>query len=167
MRIAISLIAAAFALTSCSSAGNTAAAPPGATPTTTPAAASEPRTEAAVRPAATEEFDSYSSGDYGGAWDLYYAAAKRAISRADYLRAHKLCPDAGAGIRFEIEKVRMDSDHEAHVRVTRAIVVLTYRFVYEAGHWRYVPTDEAMHDFRTKTVEKMVSDLKQKGGCSG
>jgi hypothetical protein len=160
---------AALTLAGCSSTGDTAV-PPGATP---PAAAgaeathssAEPRTDAAVRKAATEEFDSYASGDYGSAWDLYYAAAKKAISRVDYLRAHKLCPDAAAGVRFRIEKIRMDSDHEAHVRVTRIIAVLSYRFVYESGHWRFVPDDQAMRDFRTKTVEQMVKDLREQGGC--
>jgi len=37
--------------------------------------------------------------------------------------------------------------------VTRIVAVLTYQFVYESGHWRFVPDAQAMHDYRTKTVE--------------
>ena len=37
--------------------------------------------------------------------------------------------------------------------MTRIVAVLTYQFVYESGHWRFVPDAQAMHDYRTKTVE--------------
>jgi hypothetical protein len=160
---------AALGLTACGSAGSAnsnVATPPGAgsaAPTT--AAATEPRTEAAVRAAATEEFDSYAAGDYGATWDLYYAPAKKAISRADYMRFFKLCPDLAGGVRFQIEKITMDSDHEAHVRVTRLIAVLTYQFVYESGHWRFVPTAESMRDYHTKTVEQVANERRAQGGC--
>lgn len=122
-------LAATLALTAACSPSNgktESATPPSAdsAPSATAAAGSvEPRTEAAVRAAATEEFDSYASGDYGATWDLYYAPAKKAISRADYMRALKLCPDPSRGIRFSIEKITMDSDHEAHVRVSRAFAM--------------------------------------------
>ena len=96
------------------------AAPPGAgtAPATTPSATEEPHTEAGVRAAALDEFDSFASGDYGSTWDRYYGAAKKAISRADYVRLLKLCPDPAAGVRFQIEKVSMDGDRAAR-RVRR------------------------------------------------
>ncbi len=158
---------AAIAVTGCSKVEGTTTAPPGAgtMPASTPAVAAEPRTEAAVRAAAGEEFDAYASGDYGATWDVWYAPAKKLISRADYTRLIKLCPDAAAGVRFNIEKITMDSDREAHVRVTRLVAIHTYRFVYEDGHWRFVPDDQAMRDYRTKTLKQMVTKVRAQGGC--
>lgn len=130
-------------------------------------AATEPRTEAAVRAAASEEFDSYAAGDYGAAWDLWSAAGKRAISRAKYMHLFELCPEVAKGIRFEIQRVTMDSDREAHVRVSRmAIAVMTYQFVYESGRWRFVPAPEAMNDYRTKTVKEITQERRATGGCA-
>ncbi|GAA4514743.1 hypothetical protein GCM10023191_083690 [Actinoallomurus oryzae] len=107
MRIALIVTAACLGLAGCSSAGGTAeppgaTAPPDSAPTTHQAA--EPRTDAGVRAAAQEEFDSYSSGDYGGAWDVFSAAGQRAISRANYQRLLKLCPPLAEGVRFNIER---------------------------------------------------------------
>jgi hypothetical protein len=61
----------------------------------------------------------------------------------------------------------MDSDHEAHVRVSRLIATRTYRFVYESGHWRFVPDADAMRDYRTKTVEQLARARRAQGGCGG
>jgi hypothetical protein len=174
MRIALALAAATLSLTACSStdAGSNVATPPAAAaaggaaqPATTPTAAAEPHTEAAVRAAATEEFDSYASGDYGGAWDLFYAPAKKLISRTDYEHFFDLCPDMGNGIRFNIEKIRMDSPTQAHVRASRLIAMLSYEFTYEDGHWRFVPPPENMRDYRTKTVEQVAAEHRAAGAC--
>lgn len=172
MRIAAMAIIAALTAAGCSQAdpGSDAAAPPpaaagAAQPAATPTGAPEPHTEAAVRAAATEEFDSYASGDYGGAWDLFYAPAKRLISRDKYAHFFDLCPDLGNGIRFNIEKITMDGRDRARVRATRLIAVLAYEFVYENGHWRFVPTAESMRDFRTKTVEQTAREHRAAGAC--
>lgn len=167
MRTVIVGIIAALTLTGCSMA-DTAAAPPGAgtAPTTTPSATEEPHTEAGVRAAALDEFDSFASGDYGSTWDRYYGAAKKAISRAEYVRLLKLCPDPAAGVRFQIEKVSMDGDRAARVRVSRlGIAIMSYRFVYESGRWAFVPDPAAMRDYRTKTVQQMVKAQRATGGC--
>jgi hypothetical protein len=60
----------------------------------------------------------------------------------------------------------MDSDREAHVRATRLIAVLSYQFVYEAGHWRFVPDDQAMRDYRTKTPKQMAAARRAQVGCA-
>lgn len=143
------------------------ATPPGAprAGATSASPAAEPHTEAAVRAAAKEEFDSYAAGDYGEAWDVWSAAGKQAISRANYMRLFQLCPDVAQGVRFQIEHVTMDSDRHAHVRASRLIAMLTYRFVYEAGRWRFVPTPESMRDYRTKTVKEVAAERRAQGGC--
>jgi hypothetical protein len=70
------------------------------------------------------------------------------------------------GARFEIQKITMDSDHEAHVRVSRlAIAVASYQLVYEAGHWRFVPPTDSMRDYRTKTEQKMAAERRAQVGC--
>jgi hypothetical protein len=172
MRLAATAaVLAVLALAGCSSAdsGGSAAPPPAAGAPATQGAAStgtEPRTEAAVRAAATEEFDSYAAGDYGAAWDVWTAAGKKAISRANYVKLFQLCPEIAQGVRFEIQKVALDNDHEAHVRASRmGIAVQSFQFVYESGHWRFVPLPDAMNDYRTKTINQMAADRRAQGGC--
>jgi hypothetical protein len=46
-----------------------------------------------------------------------------------------------------------------------AIAVASYQFVYEAGHWRFVPPRDSMRDYRTKTVQKMATERRAQGGC--
>jgi hypothetical protein len=148
-------------------AAGVATTPPGA-PSTAPASSggAEPQTETGVRAVATDEFDSFAGGDYGGAWDLFYGLAKKLISRADYIRLFKLCPDPAPGVRFQIEKISMGSGGEAQVRVSRlGLADASYRFVYESGHWRFVPTAQAMNDYSTKKVEQIASDERAQGGC--
>lgn len=172
MRLLAAAMLAVLALAGCSSTdsgGSDAATPPAAGAPAAQGAASsaaEPRTEAAVRAAATEEFDSYAAGDYGAAWDAWSVAGKKAISRANYQKLFRLCPEVAQGVRFEIQKVTMDSDHEAHVRVSRmGIAVMAYQFVYEGGHWRFVPTAESMSDYHTKTVKQITQERRSQGGC--
>lgn len=172
MRILATLIAAVLGLSACSSTdtGGTTATPPAAagvaaTPAAPTSTAAEPRTEAAVRAAAGEEFDAYASGDYGAAWDEWTTAAKKLISRADYMHLFELCPQPASGVRFTIDKVTMNSDGTARVRATRLIAVLSYQFAYEAGHWRFVPDAESMRDYRTKTVQQMAQEHRAQGAC--
>lgn len=157
------------ALAGCSTTGD--AGSPAAAPNWTSAppaakAAAEPRTEDGVRAAATEEFDSYAAGDYGEAWDVWYAPAKKLISRTAYVHLLALCPDPAAGARLNIEKVTMEGGGgAARVRASRLIAVLSYRFVYEAGHWRFVPTADNMRNYRTKTVQQITAERRAEGGC--
>ncbi|WP_346042987.1 hypothetical protein [Actinomadura chokoriensis] len=138
---------------------------PAASPTR-PAA--QPKTEAAVRTAAQDEFDAYAAGEYGEAWDLWTAAGKRMISRADYEKLHALCPSA-TGLRFTIEKVRVSGD-SATVRVSRSIAVFSYTFLYEEGQWRFVPDKAAAADYRYARkagVAGLAARSKAEGLCTG
>jgi hypothetical protein len=147
----------------------TATAPSSARPAASPAQpAAQPKTEAAVRTAAQDEFDAYAAGEYGEAWDLWTAAGKRMISRADYEKLHELCPSA-TGLRFTIEKVRLSGD-TATVRVSRAIAVFSYKFLYEQGQWRYVPDKAAAADYRFARkagVAELAARHRAEGGCTG
>lgn len=157
-------------LTACGDGGSASAtAPSSAGPAASPTRpAAQPKTEAAVRTAAQDEFDAYAAGEYGEAWDLWTAAAKRMISRADYERLHELCPSV-TGLRFTIEKVRVSGD-TASVRVSRAIAVMSYTFRYEQGQWLFVPDKAAAADYRYARkagIAKLVARQKAQGGCTG
>jgi hypothetical protein len=126
----------------------------------------EPRTEDAVRAVAQEEVDTYASGDYGGAWDLWTDSAKKLISRADYEKLFELCPPVAAGIPFTIEKIKLAPDrNSATVRYSRSIAVMSFRYVYEGGRWRYVPEARNQRDYRTKSVEELAASRRKDGAC--
>lgn len=169
MRSLILAAATVLALTGCESAGGGNATPPSVStaPSSAPAtSAAEPRSEAAVRQAAADEFDSFAAGDYGAAWDRFYAPAKKAISRAEYLRLLQLCPDVAHGVKFSVDKVTLVTRSASQVRVSRmGLAVASYRFVYESGRWVFVPAPDTMRDFRTKSVQQMAADQRAQGGC--
>jgi hypothetical protein len=168
--VALSSLVLVSPLTACGDGDPAAAtapssAPPAASPTL-PAA--QPKTEAAVRTAAQDEFDAYAAGEYGEAWDLWTAAGQRMISRADYEKLHELCPSA-TGLRFTIEKVRVSGD-TATVRVSRSIAVFSYKFLYEQGQWRFVPDKAAAADYRYARkagIAKLAARSKAEGLCTG
>ncbi|MFF4237811.1 hypothetical protein ACFYYL_18215 [Actinomadura geliboluensis] len=148
--------------------------PSAATPSVAPAAASpkqqvaaQPKTEATVRKVAQEEFDAYAAGEYGEAWELWTAAGKSMISRANYEKLHELCKTV-TGLRFAIEKIRV-LGNTATVRVSRSIAVLSYKFLYEQGQWRFVPDKDSATDYRYARkagVAKLVARKKAEGGCT-
>ena len=150
--------------------------PPTPGPTPTPASAAtaavqkepavQPKTVAAVRAAADEEFESFASRDYGGAWDLWTAAGKKAISRADYEKLFKLCPDPGAGVAFQIKKVKLAADGaSALVRVQRLIGVASFTFLHEGGEWRFQPLDSALADYKIGDPKAIAAKSRRNGRC--
>ncbi|REF00285.1 hypothetical protein [Thermomonospora umbrina] len=143
-------------------------APSSAPTAETPRVTAQPRTEAALRLVAEEEFETYASGDYGGAWDLWTAAGKKLISRADYERLFELCPAIVEGVPFKIEKVRV-SGTAGVVRASRSIAILSFKFAYEHGQWRYVPDRSAVADYqrlRKIGMQKFVAARKAEGLCA-
>src|ERR1700712_712417 len=46
----------------------------------------EPKTIDGAKEAAQTVFDRFAGGDFAGAWDMYTAAGKKAISQADYVK---------------------------------------------------------------------------------
>lgn len=122
------------------------------------------RTEAAVRKAAQDAFDSYAAGNYGAFWDSWTSEAQALISRDDYLRLFELCKPQAEGLRFEIKQVTVDDD-VANVEVARLIAAFTYQFRYENGRWRYVPDAQAQADYR-KPIEQLASEKRAAGACA-
>lgn len=139
----------------------------GGLPNTSKRAAGEeqPRTEAGARAAAQTAFDLYSAGDYGGFWDSWSAASQGLISRDDYVRLFDLCKPIAQGLRFEIANVTVSGD-TANVAVTRLIGSFTFQFHYEDGRWRYIPDQQALADYRAKSVEQMAAEKQAAQACA-
>ncbi|WP_019631691.1 hypothetical protein [Actinomadura atramentaria] len=140
-------------------------------PPTTPAAEAttskppaQPRTVTALRKAAKEEFDAYSSGDYGAAYDLWTTAAKKVISRADYEKTFELCTPLAEGIPFKIKAARVAGD-KGVVRAERSIALLSFHFLYEDGAWHYVPDKASLRNLK-QGVRKAVAKNKSEGLCA-
>ena len=159
--------AATLVLAGCSSDsdGNPAADGANETPAASEPAAPEPENdgagdEGAVRAAAREQADRHSSGDFGGAYDMWSADAKNTISREDYLAFADECLESG--LPLEVEAVRLESDTEAVVRLGVAGFSRSYTMVYEDGEWAWVPTDEAL---QTYAADDPVRAAKNAGSC--
>jgi hypothetical protein len=126
----------------------------------------QPQTVAAVRAAADEEFESFASRDYGGAWDLWTAAGQKAITRADYEQLLKLCPDTGAGVAFQIKKVKLAADgNSALVRVQRLAGIASFTFLYEGGEWRFQPLEAALAEYKLGSPKAIASKARKAGRC--
>ncbi len=164
--IAVCLLALAAG---CSSRNEPSAAGPTASATIAAkqeVPAAQPKTVAAVRAAANEEFESFASGDYGGSWDLWTAAGKKAISRADYEQLLKLCPDTGAGVAFQIKKVKLAADgNSALVRVQRLAGIASFTFLDEGGEWRFQPLEVALTDYKLGSPKAIAAKARKEGHC--
>ncbi|MET8332179.1 hypothetical protein [Streptosporangium canum] len=128
------------------------------------------QTEAGARTAAQEAFDLYSSGSYGEFWDRWSAQSQQLVSRDDYMRLFKLCPQIAQNLRFTIASVTVN-DTTAKVQANRLIGGFAFDFVYEGKAWRYVMPADQQQEYRSKSVDQMAqerlsSQLKQCGSTS-
>lgn len=123
------------------------------------------RTEAAVRQAAQDLFDSYAAGNYGAFWDGWTRDAQALISRDDYVRLFDLCKPIAQGIRFDIKRVTVEGD-TARVEVTRLIGAFTYDMRFEDGRWKYIPDAQAQADYKTKSIDQIAADKRAARACA-
>lgn len=117
--------------------------------------------EDAVEKAAQEQADRYTSGDYGGAWDMWTDDAKEAFSRDDYIALNEACGTAGAPL--EVSSVRINGDG-ATVRLALGDFEQAYSMKFEDGEWRWQPTEENM-DRYALGVDAAIADEKAEGLC--
>lgn len=126
----------------------------------------QPQTLDAARRAAKEHMDAYAAGDYGGAWELWSADAKKLLDRAEYVKLSELCPATAEGAPIKIEAVRMSADQtKATVRAERMSFKFTYTYRYEEGRWVFAPDAETMAEYRLGSPEKIAAKRKREGGC--
>lgn len=98
--------------------------------------------EAAVEKAAQEQADRFSSGDYAGAYDMWVADAREAVSKDDYLAWADACSTAGAPI--DVTDVRLEDDTEATVRLGVGGLEQSYKMRLEGDEWSWVPNNDSM-----------------------
>ena len=166
MRAAVPTAVVLLALTGCSAKGAATPVSPSEQASSS-APAAQPLTKAAVKAVAAEEFDAYASADYAGTWDIWSAAGKKAISRQNYEKIFALCPMAAEGVPFTIKAVRLAPDKKsAVVRAQRLIALVSFRFVYEGGQWRFVPPASDLRDYRTKTPAQIAAEARKSGSCA-
>ncbi|MGI5162598.1 hypothetical protein [Microbispora sp. CA-102843] len=124
----------------------------------------QPRNQAGARAAAQQIFDLYSAGSYGAYWDHWSRATQQVVSREDYVRRFKLCKPVVEGLRFQVSSVTVAGAH-AKVVVARSIMTFTHDFVYEDGQWRFVPSEDVQKDYRTKSIDQLVSEDRAQSLC--
>lgn len=136
-----------------------------ATPATpaSPKPSNDPRTVAAAK-AAVEAENRQLSGDYAGAWELYDAAGKAAISKDDFVRLQTACPPKLHGQQARATEGRLEDPNTAVIRIEVAGQTTARTMRNEGGHWLTEPSDSAMADFRLG-VDQAISKQKAAGNC--
>ena len=150
MRARIVLALTLIPLAACSSSTQTPSTPVSLTPSSSTSATSS--TASSTSPAADDrnlesatkvgqEFvDRFTSGDFGGAWDLMSADGQAIVSREDSIKLDAECQgEGGSGMPIKVVGVRMDGEDKALVRLELMGVKSSRTMVYEDG-WRMTPS---------------------------
>jgi hypothetical protein len=130
---------------------------------TKPASSNDPRTVAAAK-AAVEAVDRQLSGDYAGAWELYTAAGKAAISKDDFVRLQTACPPKSHGQQARATEGRLEDPNTAVIRIEVAGATAARTVRNEGGHWLIEPSDTALADFKLG-VDQAIAKQKAAGTC--
>lgn len=118
--------------------------------------------------AATEAFESYAAGNYGGFWDIWAPEAQDALPREDYVKGMRECSPVAQGWPFDITKVHLVDDGERAVvagRRTSRDLPFTYSFVYIDGKWRFTPLMDQQAAYQ-QGYDAWVTFMRQRGACS-
>jgi hypothetical protein len=135
-------------------AGNAAAAAPGGP---------EPKTIEGARAAAQTVFDRFSGGDFAGAWDMYTAAGKKAITQADYVKLNQVC--SRKGLAIQLTSARMDGADHAVVIAKQLVAAQSYTMAYENNMWKLEPAKEGLALYR-QGAAKAIAAQKKAGTCA-
>ncbi|GIE92854.1 hypothetical protein [Paractinoplanes rishiriensis] len=158
---ALALIAtAALTLTTACSgddeepAGNAAAA----------AGGPEPKSVEGAKAAAQTVFDRFAGGDFAGAWDMYTAAGKQAISKDDYVKLNQAC--SRKGLAIQLTSARMEGADRAIVIAKQLVAAQSYTMVYEGNAWKLEPAKEGLALYKLGAA-KAIAAQKKAGTCAG
>jgi hypothetical protein len=135
-------------------AGNAAAAAAGGP---------EPKTIDGARAAAQTVFDRFSGGDFAGAWDMYTAAGKKAITQADYVKLNQVC--SRKGLAIQLTSARMDGADRAVVIAKQLVAAQSYTMVYENNAWKLEPAKEGLALYK-QGAAKAIAAQKKAGTCA-
>lgn len=134
-------------------AGNAAAA----------AGGPEPKTIDGAKEAAQTVFDRFAGGDFAGAWDMYTAAGKKAISQADYVKLNQVC--SRKGLSIQLTSARMDGPDRAIVIAKQLVAAQSYTMEYENGAWKLAPAKEGLALY-AQGATKAIAAQKKAGTCA-
>ncbi|MBB2942783.1 hypothetical protein FB565_002496 [Actinoplanes lutulentus] len=158
--VALAAIAVLGVTSACSSdsdeapAGNAAAAAGGGP---------EPKTVDGAKAAAQTVFDRFSGGDFAGAWELYTAAGKQAISKADYIKLNEAC--SRKGLAIQLTSARMEGADKAIVIAKQLVAAQSYTMAYEKDAWKLEPAKEGLALYKLGAV-KAIAVQKKAGTCA-
>jgi hypothetical protein len=135
-------------------AGNPAAAAP---------AGPEPKTIDGAKAAAQTVFDRFSGGDFAGAWDMYTAAGKKAISKDDYVKLNSTC--SRKGLAIQLTSARMDGPDRAVVIAKQLVAAQSYTMQYEGEAWKLAPAKEGLALY-SQGAANAIAAQKKAGTCA-
>ncbi len=133
-----------------------------ATPATR-APSNDPRTVAAAK-VAVGAVDRQLAGDYAGAWELYTADGKAAVSKDGFVRLQTACPPKAHGQQARALEGRLEDPNTAVIRVEVAGQTTARAMRNEGGQWHIEPSDSAMADFKLG-VDQAIAKQKAAGNC--
>ena len=135
-------------------AGNAAAAAAGGP---------EPKTIDGAKTAAQTVFDRFSGGDFAGAWEMYTAKGKQAISKDDYVKLNTAC--SRKGLAIQLTSARMEGTDRAVVIAKQLVAAQSYTMVYEGTAWKLEPAKEGLALYK-QGAAKAIAAQKKAGTCA-
>jgi hypothetical protein len=123
----------------------------------------QPKTLDAAKLAAQTMFDRFSGGDFAGAWEMYTATAKKAISQADYVKLNQAC--ARKGLAITLTSARLDGPTTAIVIAKQLVAAQAYTMVYEGNAWRLQPAPAGLKLY-SLGADKAIAAQRKAGTCA-
>ena len=124
----------------------------------------EPKTIDGAKAAAQTVFDRFAGGDFAGAWDMYTAAGKQAISKDDYVKLNEAC--SRKGLAIQLTSARMDGTDHAIVIAKQLVAAQSYTMAYENNAWKLEPAKEGLALYKLGAA-KAIAAQKKAGTCAG
>jgi len=123
----------------------------------------QPKTLDAAKIAAQTMFDRFSGGDFAGAWEMYTAAGKKAISKDDYVKLNEAC--ARKGLAITLTSARLEGENKAIVIAKQLVAAQSYTMVYEQDAWRLEPAKDGLALY-AKGADRAIALQKKAGTCA-
>jgi hypothetical protein len=127
------------------------------------AAGPEAKTVDGAKAAAQTVFDRFAGGDFAGAWEMYTAAGKQAITKNDYVKLNEAC--SRKGLAIQLTSARLEGPDRAVVIAKQLVAAQSYTMVYEAGSWRLEPAKEGLMLYK-QGAAKAIAAQKKAGTCA-
>jgi hypothetical protein len=124
----------------------------------------EPKTVEGAKVAAQTVFDRFAGGDFAGAWDMYTAAGKQAISKDDYVKLNQAC--SRKGLAIQLSSARMEGADRAVVIAKQLVATQSYTMIYESDAWKLEPAKEGLALYKLGAA-KAIAAQKKAGTCAG